>query len=214
MDHESFAFGGLTGQTTTLLAKLSDESGINTSGAGIGHDITAVLDHDPNKLIVLNDSYVSSVGDFRSGRVNNLFKDLPTGPHSLSLKAWDTYNNSAEREIEFMVAHDEKLALTHVLNYPNPFANATTFFFDHNQAGAEPDNLEVQVQIFTVAGHLVRTLSAIVSSTEAHQQSITWNGRDEYNDQLARGVYVYRLSVRSPRNGTTASKYEKLVILN
>jgi flagellar hook assembly protein FlgD len=72
----------------------------------------------------------------------------------------------------------------------------------------------VQVQIFTVAGHLVRTLNATVSTTEAHQHSITWNGRDEYDDQLARGVYVYRLSVRSQRNNTVASKYEKLVILN
>ncbi len=214
MDNESFAYGGLTAPTTTLLARLSDNSGINTTGAGIGHDITAVLDRDPNKLIVLNDSYVANVGNFRAGRVNSLFKDLATGPHSLRLKAWDTYNNSAEKEIEFVVAHDEKLALDHVLNYPNPFASSTTFFFDHNQAGGEPDNLDVQVQIFTVAGHLVRTLTATVSSTEAHQRSITWNGRDEYNDQLARGVYVYRLSVRSPHTNSTASKYEKLVILN
>ncbi|WP_310395901.1 type IX secretion system sortase PorU [Hymenobacter sp.] len=214
MDSESFAFGGLTGPTTTLLAQLSDSSGINTTGAGIGHDITAVLDRDPTKTIVLNESYVANVGDFRAGRVNNLFKDLATGPHTLSLKAWDAYNNSAEREVEFVVARDEKLALDHVLNYPNPFAKSTTFFFDHNQAGSEPDNLDVQVQIFTVAGHLVRTLTATVSTTEAHQKSITWNGRDEYNDQLARGVYVYRLSVRSQGKGTMASKYEKLVILN
>ncbi|HEX8505178.1 MAG TPA: type IX secretion system sortase PorU [Hymenobacter sp.] len=213
MDSESFAFGGLTGQNTTLLAKLTDESGINTAGA-IGHDITAVLDNDPNKLIVLNDSYEAEVGDFRAGRINSLFKELATGPHSLRVKAWDTYNNSAERDIEFVVAHNEKLALEHVLNYPNPFASSTTFFFDHNQGGGEPGVLDVQVQIFTVAGHLVRTLTATVPSTDVHQRSITWNGRDEFNDQLARGVYVYRLSVRSQQNGSTASKYEKLVILN
>ncbi|MBH8560121.1 type IX secretion system sortase PorU [Hymenobacter negativus] len=214
MDSRAFAFGGLTGQTTTLLADLADENGINTTGTGIGHDITAILDHDPNKLLVLNDSYVANVGDFTSGSVKNLFKDLSTGPHSLTVKAWDTYNNSSEKEIEFVVAQDVKLALDHVLNYPNPFAHSTTFFFDHNQAGSEPDNLDVQVQIFTVAGHLVRTLNAIVPSTVAHQQSITWNGRDDYDDQLARGVYVYRLTVRSQRNNSVASKYEKLVILN
>ncbi|MDO7849619.1 type IX secretion system sortase PorU [Hymenobacter sp. M29] len=213
MDSESFAFGGLTGPNTTLLAFLSDSSGINTTGSGIGHDITATVDNDVSRQLVLNDSYVSNVGDFRSGKVNNLFKGLATGPHSLRLKAWDTYNNSAEKEIEFVVATNEKLALDHVLNYPNPFANATTFLFDHNQAGGESGMLDVQVQIFTVAGRLVRTLTASVPSTESHQSSITWNGRDEFNDQLARGVYVYRLSVRSATNGT-ASKYEKLVILN
>ena len=158
------------GQTTTLLAKLSDDSGINTTGAGIGHDITAVLDHDPNKLLVLNESYVSNVGDFRSGQREQPVQGPGHRAALAALKAWDTYNNSAEKEIEFMVANNEKLALDHVLNYPNPFANSTTFFFDHNQAGGEPDNLDVQVQIFTVAGHLVRTLNATVPSTEAHQQ--------------------------------------------
>ena len=214
MDSESFAFGGLTGQNTTLLAILRDSSGINTTGTGIGHDITAVLDHDPNKVIVLNDSYVANVGDFRAGKVNNLFKELAPGPHAIRLKAWDTYNNSAEKEIEFMVAHDEKLALDHVLNYPNPFAKSTTFFFDHNQAGGLSETLDVQVQIFTISGRLVRTLTAIVPSATSHQQSISWNGRDEYDDPLARGVYVYRISVRVPYNNSTASKYEKLVILN
>ncbi|MDQ2794765.1 MAG: type IX secretion system sortase PorU [Bacteroidota bacterium] len=214
MDSEQFAFGGLTAQNTTLLAKLTDESGINTTGAGIGHDITAILDHDPTKLLTLNDTYVANVGDFTTGRVNNPYKTLAAGPHSLTLKAWDTYNNSAERTIEFVVAHDEKLALDHVLNYPNPFAHHTTFFFEHNQAGAEPDNLDVQVQIFTVAGHLVRTLNSSVATTDGYSRSLSWDGRDDFDDPLARGVYVYRLTVRSQRTQTVASKYEKLVILN
>ena len=214
MDSEQFAFGGLTAQNTTLLAKLQDARGITTTGAGIGHDITAILDHDPTKMLTLNDTYVANVGDFTTGRVNNPYKTLAAGPHSLTLKAWDTYNNSAERTIEFVVAHDEKLALDHVLNYPNPFAHHTTFFFEHNQAGAEPDNLDVQVQIFTVAGHLVRTLNSSVATTDGYSRSLSWNGRDDFDDPLARGVYVYRLTVRSQRTQTVASKYEKLVILN
>lgn len=214
MDSEQFAFGGLTAQNTTLLARLQDESGINTTGAGIGHDITAIIDRDPSKLLVLNDTYVANVGDFTTGRVNNPYKALAPGPHSITLKAWDTYNNSAERTIEFVVAHDEKLALDHVLNYPNPFAHHTTFFFEHNQAGAEPDNLDVQVQIFTVAGHLVRTLNTSVATTDGYSRSLSWDGRDDFDDPLAKGVYVYRLTVRSQRTQTVASKYEKLVILN
>ncbi|UOQ75843.1 hypothetical protein MUN84_14520 [Hymenobacter sp. 5516J-16] len=78
------------------------------------------------------------------------------------MKAWDTWNNSAERAIEFIAAPTEKLALQHVLNYPNPFASATTFHFDHNRQGEE---LEVQVQIFTVSGKLVRTLQASALSS-------------------------------------------------
>jgi len=212
MDTESFVFGGLTGPNTTLLAHLNDENGINTASSGVGHEITAVLDNDVSKPTILNDFYTAEVDNFQAGTVQYLFKELTTGPHVLRLKAWDTHNNSSEKEIEFIVANTEKLALSHVLNYPNPFSTATTFHFDQNRSG---DDLEVQVQIFTVSGKLVRTLRTTVAGSSSHLSALSWDGRDEYNDQLARGVYVYRVSVRSLSfNGSTASKYEKLVILN
>ena len=212
LNDSTFASGGMTGLSATLLASLRDNSGINTTGAGIGHEITATLDRDPSKLIVLNDAYTAEVDNFRAGRVRYLLKDLAPGPHSLRLKAWDTYNNSAEREIEFIAASTEQLALDHVLNYPNPFSNITRFNFEHNHSG---EDLDVQVQIFTVTGRLVRTLRATVPGNETRQgNSLTWDGRDDYADQLARGVYVYRLSVRAGQNGQTASKFEKLVLLN
>ncbi|GAB2956176.1 type IX secretion system sortase PorU [Hymenobacter coalescens] len=210
MDDTTFVFGGMTQPNTRLLARLSDDSGINTAGTGIGHELTATLDNNPTKVTILNEYYTADLNVFTRGRIDYPFKDLALGPHVLRVKAWDTFNNSAEKEIEFIVARDEKLALNHILNYPNPFAGHTTFHFDHNRAG-QP--LDIQVQIFTVSGKLVRTLSAYLGSSDAHVSSITWNGRDEYNDQLARGVYVYRLSVRTP-GGPQVSKFEKLVLLN
>ncbi|SHJ84564.1 Por secretion system C-terminal sorting domain-containing protein [Hymenobacter daecheongensis DSM 21074] len=213
MDDTTFVFGGLTHTTTTLLARLKDQSGINTAGSGIGHEITATLDNDPRQLTVLNDFYTANVDSYQQGEVKYKFKDLTTGPHLLRLKAWDTFNNSAEKEIEFIAAKDEKLALQHVLNYPNPFSTTTTFHFDHNRANAG-DELDVQVQIFTISGRLVRTLRTSATASNPHFKDLTWNGRDEFDDQLARGVYVYRVSVKSQQTGTMASKFEKLVILN
>ncbi|WP_460620396.1 type IX secretion system sortase PorU [Hymenobacter tenuis] len=215
MDNESFVFGGITGTSTTLLGSLRDESGINTAGTGIGHDLTATLDGDASKVTILNDFYSAKTDSFQVGQVKYLFKDLSPGPHELRLKAWDTWNNSAERSIEFIAASTDKLALQHVLNYPNPFAKATTFHFDHNRQG---EDLEIQVQIFTVSGKLVRTLHTTALASTPHMAAISWDGRDEYQDQLARGVYIYRVnvSVRSTdgSRGTTASKFEKLVLLN
>jgi len=212
----SFVSGGSTGPTPYLLARLKDESGINTSSAGIGHDITATLDNDPSKLVVVNSAYTTDVDNFRTGLVRYLYKDLAPGPHTIRLKAWDTHNNSSEGTVDFLVEQSAQLALTHVLNYPNPFSNITTFHFDQTSAGKE---LDVQVQIFTIAGRLVKTLHANFPTSTAHMPStlqdpaLTWNGRDDYNDQLARGVYVYRVSVRTP-DGQTATKFEKLVLLN
>jgi hypothetical protein len=211
MDDDSFVSGGLTGVNSLLLGKLFDLSGINTSNAGVGHELTATLDNDPTKLVIVNDSYSAAVDDFTRGQLRYNYKDLAPGPHTLKVKAWDTYNNSAEGSVEFIAAQTAQLALDHVLNYPNPFSNITTFHFDHNKAGQE---LDVQVQIFTVSGKLVKTLRANVLASTSHNQSVSWNGRDDYDDQLARGVYVYRISVRSPADQQTISKFEKLVLLN
>jgi hypothetical protein len=216
MTDETFVSGGITGVSPLFLARLTDKSGINTSSAGIGHDITATLDNDPTKLITLNDSYTADLDNFMAGRVRYLYKDLAPGPHTIRLKAWDTYNNSAEGTIDFIAEQSAQLALDHVLNYPNPFSNITTFHFDQSRPGVE---LDVQVQIFTVAGRLVKTLRTTIPSSTSHVPStlqdaaLTWNGRDDYNDQLARGVYVYRVSVRTP-DGQAATKFEKLVLLN
>ncbi|MGI4864008.1 MAG: type IX secretion system sortase PorU [Janthinobacterium lividum] len=211
MDDDSFVSGGLTGVNTLLLGKLFDLSGINTSNAGVGHEITATIDNDPTKLVIVNDSYTAAVNDFTRGQLRYNYKNLAPGPHVLRVKAWDTYNNSGEGTVEFIAAQTAALALDHVLNYPNPFSNITTFHFDHNRVGQE---LEVQVQIFTVSGKLVKTLHADVMASTAHNQTINWNGRDDFDDQLARGVYVYRISVRSASDSQQVSKFEKLVLLN
>ncbi len=220
MTDETFVSGGTTDLNPLFIAHLTDKSGINTSSAGVGHDITATLDNNPTNLVVVNDSYTSDVDNFMSGHIRYPYKNLTAGPHTITLKAWDTYNNSAVGTVDFIAAQSAQLALDHVLNYPNPFSNITTFHFDQNHASEE---LEVQVQIFTVAGRLIKTLRTSIPASTAHVPSthqdptLSWNGRDDYGDQLARGVYVYRVSVRlasGANAGQTATKFEKLVLLN
>jgi hypothetical protein len=210
MNDESFVFGGITDKDALFLAKLSDESGINTAGSGIGHEIATTLDNGETP-IVLNDFYTANLNDYKNGSVKYPFKDLATGHHSLRFKAWDTYNNSAEAYLEFVVANDEKIALSHILNYPNPFSTHTVFHFDHNRAG---EDLDVSVQIYTVSGKLIKTLDTKVYSSNSHFSDLDWNGRDDFGDRIGRGVYVYRVWVRAARDGSSVHKYEKLVILN
>ncbi|MBF9253546.1 type IX secretion system sortase PorU [Pontibacter sp. 172403-2] len=211
MEDESFVFGGSTGSNPAVLAKLYDANGINTAGIGIGHEITAILDGNKDNPLVLNDFYTSETDSYQEGRIRYNFKDLAPGPHSLRLKVWDTYNNAAEEYIEFFVSNEEKLSLEHVLNYPNPFSTKTTFHFDHNKAG---ETLDIQVQIFTISGKLVKTLQTTSYASKSHFAGLTWDGRDEYKDVLAQGVYVYKVNVRSQLDGSKTSKFEKLVLLN
>ena len=136
-------------------------------------------------------------------------EDLEDGSHSLSLKVWDVYNNSSNARINFVVAKSAALALSHVLNYPNPFTTKTNFYFEHNLCC---QNLNTQVQIFTVTGKLIKTLTANIYAEGFRSDPIPWDGKDEFGDDIGKGVYIYRVKVRSS-SGDMTDKLEKLVIL-
>ncbi len=209
LNDENFAFGGITDENPVLLAYVSDSSGINTVGTGIGHDIVTTLDNDNNKSVIINDYYESDVDSYSSGVITYPFSSLSKGNHSLTLKVWDVHNNSSEAYTEFVVAESAELAIEHVLNYPNPFTTKTAFYFDHNQPGSM---LEVQVQIYTVSGRLIKTIDEFVMTNGFRSDPIHWDGLDDYGDRIGRGVYLYKLRVRS-QDGSFAEKLEKLVIL-
>lgn len=209
VNDENFVNGGITDETPILIADVFDENGINTVGNGIGHDIVAVLDGETGDPIVLNDFYTADLDSYQSGQIRYNFPTLDPGPHTLTLKVWDVNNNSSEASIDFVVQEKEEITLDHVLNYPNPFTTYTEFFFEHNQACT---NLDVQIQILTVAGNLVKTINEQIICNGFRIPGIPWDGLDDFGDQLAKGVYVYRVTVRTP-DGQTADKTEKLVIL-
>ncbi len=209
MNDESFVSGGITNDSPILIAKLEDENGINTA-SGIGHDIVATLDGDEANPFVLNEYYQAAVDDYMRGTVNYKLRNLEEGLHTLTLKAWDVYNNSSTAEIQFVVAGDGKLKITRVLNYPNPFVSYTEFWFNHNHP-FEP--LEVQVQVFTVTGKVVWTHNQIVNTDGFLSRNIIWNGTDDFGDRIGKGTYVYKLTVKSTLTGQQVEKFEKLVIL-
>lgn len=210
MNDVGFAFGGTTDENPSLLAIVADSNGINTVGNGIGHDITAVLDDNTNNTINLNDFYQADLNSYQSGRVVYPFSSLSEGTHNIKFKIWDVYNNSSDAYTEFVVAESAELALEHVLNYPNPFTTHTEFMFEHNQPC---NSLDVQVQIFTVSGKLVKTINETILTHGFRNEPIAWDGLDDYGQRIGRGVYMYNLKVTTP-DGQKAEQIERLVILN
>ncbi len=216
MNTEDFVFGGLTNDKPVLLVKMKDDNGINVVGNSIGHDLEGVLDNNTQSTYLLNDFYEAELDDYTRGTVRYPLAKLAEGRHTFKVKAWDVANNSAEGYTEFIVAASEKIALEHVLNYPNPFTDQTCFQFDHNMAGQE---LDVLIQIYTISGRLVKSLQQSMFSDGAMRlgDCITWDGKDDYGDRLARGVYLYKVKVRTQTSGNSTldgeSDFEKLVIL-
>jgi hypothetical protein len=209
LNDESFIDGGITDESPVLIANIFDENGINAVGNGVGHDLIAVLDNETGNPIVLNDYYSAELDDYQSGEVRYKFNNLEKGEHTLSVKVWDVNNNSSEFLIRFIVQEKQEMSLANVLNYPNPFTTSTEFYFEHNQVCSQ---LEVQIQIFTVSGRLVKTINQYVNTEGFRSEGIHWNGMDDFGDKLAKGVYIYRLKAETP-DGEKDEKLEKLVIL-
>ncbi|RZJ51880.1 MAG: type IX secretion system sortase PorU [Flavobacterium sp.] len=209
MNDETFVSGGITNSSPFLLAFLEDENGINTA-SGIGHDIVAVLDGDVSNPYILNDYYQTKLDDYTNGNLRFPLRNLEAGLHTISFTAWDVYNNPVTSEIQFIVVGDESLTLSHVLNYPNPFSTYTQFWFSHNRP-YEP--LDVQVQVMTITGKVVWTKNQVITTEGFLSREITWDGRDDFGDRIGKGVYIYKLTVKSNLTNKKAEKYEKLVIL-
>ncbi len=213
IDSEDFVTGGQTDKDPLLLVNLTDDLGINVTGSSIGHDLEAILDEDTRNSIVLNDYYEAEADDFRRGKVRYPLFDLAPGLHTVTVRAWDVANNSAQGKTEFIVAANARDALERVLNYPNPFTDRTCFQFDHTLVGQE---VEAIVQIYTVNGRLVKTLTKAFpfsDGTVRRDDCIEWDGLDEYGDQLARGVYLYQVRLRGDGVNVLDGELEKLVIL-
>ena len=209
MNDETFVNGGITNESPFLLAILYDEHGINTA-SGIGHDIIGILDGDESNPYIMNDYYQTELDDYTHGRVYFPYRNLAPGLHTITFKAWDVYNNPITAEIQFVVVGDETITLKNVLNYPNPFVSYTEFWFSHNRP-FEP--LEVQVQVMTITGKIVWTKNQTVMTDGFLSRDITWDGKDDFGDRIGKGVYVYKLTVKSTLTNKKAEKIEKLVIL-
>ncbi|MBW3522763.1 type IX secretion system sortase PorU [Chryseobacterium sp. NKUCC03_KSP] len=229
MNNTNFANGGITNQNPMLLACLNDDTGINSTGSGVGHDITVYLDGQIINTIVLNDFFSSGEGngcinpalaDYQKGNVTYPFRNLAIGQHQLTFKVWDINNNSTTETLNFEVKDeaDQHLIINRPLNWPNPFTNKTYVQFEHNC----DDILDVNVQIYTITGKMVRTLTNVVVAEPFLQgfrtprQAIEWDGKDDFGDTVAKGTYIFKIFAKSQNQEKckgSATAVEKMVLL-
>lgn len=155
LNDQRFINGSVVNNNPILHAHLSDQSGINAIGTGIGHDIVAELSDYLNQTMIMNDHFQHAVDDYRSGSIVYQFKHLPNGNYTLQLKAWDMQNNSTLATIDFIVSDNIELDLEEMYNYPNPFRDYTEFSFRHNQFDIP---VQVEISIYNSNGNLVKTI--------------------------------------------------------
>lgn len=207
IDDTLFVDGGITNENPLIVAKIRDLAGINTTGAGIGHDIMAVISGATNKSYNLNNYYESPLQLNEFGELSYRLYNLNEGEHSLRLRVWDIFNNSTTVTVNFKVVKSKTFALENLVNIPNPMSNETRIMFDHNQSG----EIKVLVRIFNVSGQLVRTIEEYRYGNSMRIDPIVWNGTNDNGSPLPSGIYVYNVTISNSEN-EKASGYSKLVI--
>lgn len=144
------------------------------------------------------------------------YADFPLdGTYKLIVQAKDKSRNNSgnfDYEVEFEVIN--KSTITQVMNWPNPFSTATHFVF--TLTGAELPSY-FKIQIMTITGKVVREINMDELGTLHIGRNITpyaWDGKDDFGDQLANGVYLYRVITHIngkliEKSQTEADKYFK-----
>ncbi len=207
-DNESSIGGTLANPNSDLIIKLSDETGLNTTGTGIGHGFEGVLNDKENDPIDFSNYFTGDIdAGGKSGKVNYKFANIDPGDYKLKVKAWDVFNNLSTETTYFNVVSSDELAIRDVYNYPNPFASNTTFTFQKNLTNA----VDLQIKVYTIAGRLIRNIEKF--NVEGNFVKINWDGRDEDGNQIANGTYLYKLIVKTVDGSFNKSVLGKLAVI-
>lgn len=187
LNTKSFKDGDKTYATPRFFADLYDENGINTAGAGIGHDLMMIIDDDPKQIYTLNEYFTAANNSYQAGQVSYMMGGLTNGPHNLTFRAWDLLNNSTTQSLNFVVEGGLDPSITSVTTYPNPVDHQSivNIVVDYNQ----PDELlQTEMYLYNLSGQMV------YKHTQGNPDAMSINIGSL---GLQPGVYVYTVKIKS-----------------
>lgn len=192
LNSEIFKNGDDINESPLVLANIADESGINLSNSGIGHQMTLLLDD----VITYSDVSSYYTPDFTStgnqGTIAYNLNNLSEGEHTLRLKVWDTFNNSSEKTINFNVINGLKPEMYDVYAVGNPASVDTKFYIKHNRPEAL---ITVSIFVYDLMGRLVWSSQESGKSDMFTSFPITWNLTDMSGRRVPRGIYIYKAGI-------------------
>ena len=198
LNSPAFQNGDKTYATPRFFANLYDKNGINTAGAGIGHDLMLIIDDDPKMIYSLNEYFTAANNSYQAGQVSYLMEELANGPHSLTFRAWDLLNNSITKSLNFIVEAGLDPSIYNVTTYPNPVQQSGVVHLIVNYD--QPDELiETEIYLYNTAGQMV--YSHKQDNPDAVSINLPSLG-------LNTGVYIYSVKIKSASSkySTTSGK--------
>ena len=207
LGNDSFENGGTVGAQPFFVAQLEDESGINTAGTAVGHDLELVVDGNPATTYILNDYFTGEFGNYQRGVVSFTLPALSEGQHSLLFRAWDTLGNPSTSTLDFVVDPSLKPRLLELMTSNNPATTQTTFLLSYDRPGSV---CEFTVEVFDFTGRLLWS-HAETGSNDTGFYAIPWNLTTGSGFPLGSGIYLYRARVKCD-NSEEATASQKLIV--
>jgi hypothetical protein len=205
----TYVAGGVVGPNTNLVARLFDESGLNTTSFIPTNNMVALLDNQYR--FVVNDYYISEKDNYKKGLLIYPLDTLKKGRHSLSLTVSDTHNNTSTKTIEFVVSDGNQIQISEFYNFPNPVTESTRFRFTHSRPG---EDLVATIVVYNSQGQIVHSQEHDVKESQYQVTLDEWNGENPDGRKLSNGLYIARLFVRSVTDGSNNELASRLIIMN
>lgn len=192
LNHSGFSSGdAVSTHTPMVLASVSDDVGINISSAGIGRQITLMMD----STVTYSDValyYRPHADGTPGGTIKYPMPDVAEGLHTLRLRVWDTSGNPAEQSIEFFAKADIAPQIFDLYCDANPARTTAGFYITHDAPDA---TVTVTVSVYNMLGNPVWTRTERGRSDMFTTTPIQWNLCDGTGRRVPRGIYVYRATI-------------------
>ncbi len=213
-DSRNFKDGDIVSENPTLIVDLHADNGINLSDAGVGHNLQATFfsPGGQQQSVDLGPYYVGATDSYQDGTVSfPVTMSLTPGKNSVTVSAFDVFDNGSEASANFDLESSEQLTLTDVYNYPDPFRTNTAFTFRRTAAGGAGEAVNVKIKVFTLSGRLIKTILSY-GQTETFVK-IDWDGLDDDGNRLANGVYLYEVVVTTVDGSQTSQVIGKMAVV-
>ena len=209
LNHPSFRDGKTVNPSPMLIARVSDDRAINLSTAGVGHQMTIIIDGSRTYTDVAN-YYTPFADGTPGGDIAYPLENLASGPHTLKLRVWDTAPNSAEADLTFNVEAELAPAIHDVYTDANPARDHANFYVTHDR----PDqSLTVTIEVYDLMGRPVWSNTRKGRSDMFQSAPVAWDLRNTAGHRIPRGLYIYRAVVTDDNSGEqTATASRRLAV--
>lgn len=201
----NFENGALVNSNPVVVARISDESGINISDSGIGHSMTLTVD-ESDIHSDLNTYFTLDPEVENCGTLAYPLTGITAGKHSLTLTVWDNANNVTKANLDINVGAAVDPVIYGIT------ASTTTTSVDFHIALDRPNTaMKCSVGIFDLNGRRIWSEDQTMNSDIESNISTSWSLCDSGGNRVPRGIYICRVTVETPE-GTYSSKSKKIAV--